>query len=104
MFGSDSTLASSSKTNSASWSLQHNIEVHTENTSERVILNTQINVFLDTETKASSIREVSLLELSVLDFKTSFQDFVSFVASNGNMDCDFLVSLDAEASNCESSS
>ena len=61
-------------------------------------------MFLNTEPEAAGIREISLFQLSVLDLKTSFQDFVSFVASNGNMDCDFLVSLDAEASNCESSS
>ena len=104
MFGADSALASSPKTNSASWSLQHNIEVHTENTSEGVILNTQIDVFLDTETKASSIGEVSLLELSVLDFKTSFQDLISLVTTDGDMNGNLFVSFNTEASDCESSS
>ena len=67
MFGSDSAFASSSKANSASWSLEDNVEVHTEDTGEGVILNTQINVLLNTKTKAAGVRKVSLLEFSILN-------------------------------------
>lgn len=104
MLGTNGALASLSKANSASWSLEDNVEVHTENTSEGVILDTQINVLLNTETKASSVREVSLLEFSVLDLKTSFQDLISFVSSDGDMDGNLFVSLNAEASDGETSS
>ena len=55
VLGSNSGFASSSETNSASWSFKDNVKVHTENTGEWIILNTQINVFLDTETEISSI-------------------------------------------------
>ena len=104
MLSSDSAFASSAEANSASWSLEHDVEVHTENTSEGVILNTQINMLLNTESEASSIREISLLEFSILDLKTSFKDFISLITSNGNMNCDFFVSLNAETSDGESSS
>ena len=53
VLGSNSGFASSSQTNSASWSFKNNVKVHTENTSEGVILNTQIDVLLDTESETS---------------------------------------------------
>ena len=104
MLGSDSWFASSSQTNSASWSFKDDVEVHTENAGEWIILNTQIDVFLDTETETSSIREVSFSEFSVLDFKSSFENFVSLVSSNSDVSGDFLVSFDTEASDGESGS
>ena len=104
VLGSNSGFASSSQTNSASWSFKNNVKVHTENTSEWIILNTQINVLLDTETETSSIREVNFSEFSVLDFKSSFENFVSFISSDGDVSGDFLVSFDTEASDGESGS
>ncbi len=58
VFGSNSGFASSSESNSASWSLEDDVEVHTENTGEWIILNTKINMFLNTESKTSCIRKV----------------------------------------------
>ena len=53
MLGSDGGFASSSESNSASWSLQDHVEVHAEDTGEGVILDTEIDVFLNTESEAS---------------------------------------------------
>ena len=55
VFGSDSAFASSSEADSASWSLEDNVEVHSENTSERVILDTQIDMLLNSEAETSTI-------------------------------------------------
>ena len=55
VLGTNSAFASSSETNSASWSLEDDVEVHTENTGEGVILDTQIDVLLNTESEAASI-------------------------------------------------
>ena len=104
MLGTDSGFASSSETDSASWSFEDDVEVHTENTGEGIILNTQINVLLNTKSEASCIREISLFEFSVLDLETSFQDLIGFVSSNGDMDCNLFISFDAETSDCESGS
>ena len=101
MLCADSAFASSSEPDSASRPLQDDVEVHAEDTGEGVILDTQVNVLLDTETKAPSIGEVSLLEFSVLDFEASLEDLIGFVASDSDMDCDFLVSFNAKASDCE---
>ena len=102
MFSPDSGFASSSKTHSVSWSFQDDVEVHAENTSVRVILNTQIDVLLNTEAEVSCIGEIGFSQLSVLDFEASFEDFVSFIASDGNMHSHLLVSFDTEASDGKS--
>ena len=104
MLGSNSWFASSSQTDSASWSFEDNVKVHTENTGEWIILDTQINVFLNTETETSSIWEVSFSQFSVLDFKSSFENFISLVSSDSDVSGDFLVSLNTETSDGESSS
>lgn len=72
MLGADSAFASSSEPNSASRSLQHYVEVHSENAGKRIILNAQVDVLLDTEAEAASVGEVSLLKLTILDFEASF--------------------------------
>lgn len=57
VFGTNGGFASTSKSNSASGALQDNIEVHSEDTSEGVILNTEIDVLLNTESEASCIKK-----------------------------------------------
>jgi hypothetical protein len=53
VLSSNSGFASSSETDSASGSLENDVKVHTENTGEGIILNAQIDVLLNTETKIS---------------------------------------------------
>ena len=72
MFGTDSAFASSSESYSASWSLEDNIEIHAENACEGIILDSQINVLLDTKSKAAGVWKVSFPQLSILDLQTSF--------------------------------
>ena len=56
------------------------------------------DVLLDTEAKAASIRKVSLSKFSVLHFQPSLQNLISLLSSDGDMCCNFFVSLDTEAS------
>ena len=104
VFGSDSGFASSSQTNSASWSFEDDVEVHTENTGEWIILDTEIDVLLNTESEVTSVREVGFSQFSVLDLEASFEDFVGLIASDGDVHGHFLVSLDTEGSDGESGS
>ena len=101
MFSSDCAFASSSESDSASWALQNDVEVHAENTGEWIILNSEIDMLLNSESEAASIREILFLELSIFDFQASLEDLIGFITSHCYMDCNLLVSLDAEASNCE---
>ena len=45
------------------WALKDNVEVQTEDTDGGIILDTQINVFLDTEAKVAKAREVITTKL-----------------------------------------
>ena len=104
MFGTNGGFASSSESDSAACSFEDDVEVHAENTGEWIILDAQIDVFLNTETEASSIWEVDFSELSVFDFESSFENFVSFVASDGNVSSHLLISFNTETSDGESGS
>jgi hypothetical protein len=55
MFGTNGGFASSSESDSAACSFEDDVEVHAENTGEWIILDAQIDVFLNAETEASSI-------------------------------------------------
>ena len=50
-------FASSSETDSAAWALEDNVEVHTEDTCEGIILETQIDVLLNTKSEVACIDE-----------------------------------------------
>jgi hypothetical protein len=63
VLGSNGAFAAPAETNSASGSLEDDVEVHAEDTSEGVILHTQVDVLLDAETEATWIaKKVPVLE------------------------------------------
>jgi len=62
-----------------------------------MLLNTESEISLII-IKPTSVWEVSFSELSVLNFKTSFKNLVSFIASDSNVNSDFLVSFNVETS------
>lgn len=49
------------------WALEYNVEVQTEDTNGRVILDTQINVLLNSKTEISVGREVVTTQLVLTD-------------------------------------
>ncbi len=104
VLGSNSGFASSSQSDSASWSFKYDVKVHTENTSEWIILDTQINVLLNTETEVSSVWEVYFSQFSVLDLKSSFENLIGLVSSDGDVSSNLFVSLDTETSDSVSGS
>jgi hypothetical protein len=61
-------------------------------------------VLLNTESEASSVGEIGLSQLSIFDFKSSFENLICFITSDSNVNGNFLVSFDTEASNSESGS
>lgn len=104
MLGSDSALAASAESHSASWPLQDDVEVHAENTGEGVVLDSQIDVLLDSEAEVAGVREVLLLEFTVLNLQSSLEDFVGLLSADGHVHGNLLVSLDAETSDGEAGS
>lgn len=84
--------------NSSTRSGNLDIEIHTVNTCAWVVLDTKIDVLLDTETEVSALTEVSLLELVLLDLQSLLKDLLGLLASNGDMARDLVVSTDSERS------
>jgi len=100
-------------TNSASLSLsladtttrtsKLDVEIHTENTSVGIVLDTEINVFLNTETKVTRVREVVLDEFVFLDLQATFKNLESLLTTNSGMDGDFFVTTNGEGTDGETS-
>ena len=82
-----------------SWSSHHDKEVHTKDTDTGVVSSTEIDVFLDTESKVSGFGEVPLSEFVLLDLKATLEDFLSLGAADGNVDGDLFITTDTERSN-----
>jgi len=55
--------------NSLTWTTHHNEEVHSVNTDSWIVLDSKINVLLDTEAKVTSLREVVFPQLVFLDLE-----------------------------------
>ena len=82
---------------------QLHVEIHTEDTGVGVVLDTQINVLLNTETEVARVGEVLLHQLVLLHLQTALQDLQSLLATNGGVDGDLLVTTDGEGTDGETS-
>ena len=94
----NTSVLSPPPSHTSSRSSHHDIEVHTKNTDTGVIPSTEIDMFLDTKSEVSSLGEVSLPKLVLLDFETTLKNFLSLGATDGNMDGDLFVTTDTERS------
>ena len=74
------------------------VEIHSVNTNSGVVLDTEIDVFADSETEVASLREVTLAELVLLDLQATLENLLSLWSSDGDMDGDLLVTTDTECS------
>lgn len=72
------------------------VEVHTVDTDRRVILDPQVDVLVDTETKVAGLREVALPQLVLLDLEATLQDLLSLRTTDGDVDSDLFVTTDTE--------
>lgn len=72
------------------------VEIHSVDTNRRVVLDTEIDVFADTETKVASLGEVALAELVLLNLQPTLQDFLGLGATDGDVNGDLLVTTDTE--------
>lgn len=96
------SLASATLGNTLTRSGHAGIEVHPVNTNRRVVLDTKIDVFADTEAEVASLGEVALAEFIFLDLQSTLQDFLSLWSTNSYVHSDLLVTTDTEGSDCVS--
>jgi len=92
----DSVGASSSLRNSLSGFSEDDIEIHSKNTSVGIVLDTEVNMFLNTEAEIAGVGEVTFSKFEFFDFKSFFQDFFGLVSSDGHMQGDLFISLNSE--------
>jgi len=95
--GTDGGLASATLGNTLTRTGHADIEVHSVDTNSRVVLDSEINVFADTETEVTSLREVALAELVFLDLQSTLENFLSLWATDGNVNGDLFVTTDTES-------
>jgi len=79
------------------------VEIHSVNTDRRVVLDTEIDVFADTEAEVAGLREVALSEFVFLDLQSTLQDFLGLWSSDCDVHSNLLVTTDTEGSDGVSS-
>jgi len=80
--------------NTISRAVQHNIEIHTINTSRWIVFNTEINVFGNTKTEITSSREISADKFVFLNLEASLEELHGLFAANGNKARNLFVTTD----------
>ena len=98
VLGADSSWSDLSLGDSVSWADEDDVEVHAEDTGGRIVLQTQVDVFSDTEAEASGVGEVLLLQFELLHLQGAVKDLVGLEATDSDVHGDLLVSADAEGS------
>lgn len=85
--------------NTESLAAHDNVEVHAEDADSRIVLDTKIDMLVNTEAKVAGLGEVLFVELVLLDLEATFKNLKRLVAAhcagNGNL----LVTADAEGAN-----
>jgi hypothetical protein len=74
------------------------VEVHAVDADGRVVLDTQIDVFADTEAEVARLGEVALPQLVFLDLEASLENFLGLGTADGDVDGDLFVTTDTECS------
>lgn len=95
---SDGRSASLSSGNSVTGSANDDEEVHSVNSDIGVVLDTKIDVLVDTETKVTGLREVLGSELVLLDLEASLENLLGLGASDGDVNGNLFVSSNGERS------
>lgn len=72
------------------------VEVHSVDTNTRVVLDTQVNVFADTEAEVAGLGEVALSQLVFLDLEATLENLLSLGATDGDVDGNLFVTTDTE--------
>ena len=80
---------------------QLDVEIHTENTGVGVVLDSEINVLVNTKSEVSRVREVLLHQLVLLHLQTALQNLESLLTTNGDVHRDLLVTADGERTDGE---
>ena len=82
---------------------QLHVEIHTEDTGVGIVLDTQIDVLLNTKTEVSGVGEVSLHQLVLLHLQSALQNLQSLLTTDRSMHRDLLITTNGEGTNGKAS-
>jgi hypothetical protein len=99
----NSASLSLSSSNTTTRTSKLDVEIHTENTGVGIVLDTKINVLLNTKTEVTRIREILLHEFVLLDLKTTLKNLKSLLATNSSVNSNLLITTNRERTNGETS-
>jgi len=91
-------LASAALGNTLTGSGHAAVEIHSVDTNRRIVLDTEIDVFTDTEAKVTSLRKVTLSKFVFLDLQSTLQDFLGLWSTNCDVHSDLFVTANTEGS------
>lgn len=98
MASADLRLRTSPSGDSRTGSRHAAVEVHTVDTDGGVVLDTQVDVFRDAETKVAGLAEVLAAEFVFLDLEASLEDLLGLGSSDRDVHGDLFVTTDTEGS------
>merc|ERR1719229_632012 len=81
------------------WPTEDNKEVHAIDANAWVILDSQVDVLLNSEAEVAVVGEVLLPQLVFLNLEAPFQDLLGLGAPDGAVDGDLLIPPDTKATN-----
>lgn len=90
----DTALALAPLGHAISRPVQHDVEVHSVDTRRRVVLDAQINVLRDSETKVAGVGEVLLQQLVLLDLQARLEQLECLLSADGDAARNLLVTTD----------
>lgn len=112
MAGADAVLGAAAAGDALTGSGHAGVKVHAVDTDGGVVLDTEIDVFADTEPKVSGLREVALAKLVLLDLEATLENLLGLVksasilrhrynciylgASDGDVDSNLFVTSDTK--------
>ena len=65
------------------WTSQHDVEVHSVDTNAGIVLDSEIDMLVDSESEVALVRETSLPELVFLDLEASLEDLLCLGSTDG---------------------
>ena len=92
-------MCSSNTEIQVTWTTEDDIEIQAVDANGRVVFDSKINVFLDTEAEVSSVTEVVLPQFIFPDFQASLKDFLSLGSTNSAVDSNLFITTDAKRTN-----
>lgn len=72
------------------------VKVHSVDSNRRIILDSQINMLANTETKVARFREILLLQFIFLDLQPTFKNLLGFRTADCDVDRDFFVTTNTK--------